>query len=88
MRSRRLLSPDIMKPYRECSDCGCRYTVDSRTRKRQLPIAALALLAFGLTIAVGVYGMAWLLPAIASHIVLWIYIGLTVSKMTYVQYPD
>lgn len=88
MRSRSLLSHYSLKPYRVCPDCHARYTVDAKSKKRRAPIAALALVALGLTVAVGVRGWGWLLPAVLSHIVLWTYIGYALSKTSYVQYPD
>ncbi len=88
MRSRSLLSHYSLKPYRVCPDCNAKYRADPKTRKRQIPIALLALTALVLTLAVGLEGMAWLLPAIASHIILWVYIGYAISKTVYVRYPD
>lgn len=88
MRSRSLLSYYSLKPYRVCPDCNARYTSDAGTRTRQLPIAILALIASGLTIAASIKGLVWLLPAVVSHIVLWSFIGYHLSKMTYVPYPD
>ena len=58
------------------------------TKKRQVPIVLLILIALGLTVAVGLRGFIWLLPAVLSHIILWVYVGYAVSKVTYVQYPD
>jgi uncharacterized protein (DUF983 family) len=88
MRSRSLLSHYSLKPYRVCPDCKARYTSDARTRKRQIPIVLLAVIASGATIAVGLKGLVWVLPAVLSHIVLWGYIGYALSKMRYVRYPD
>jgi hypothetical protein len=88
MRSRSLLSHYALKPYRVCPDCHARYTVDATTRKRRGPIVFLSLIALGLTAAVSVGGMVWLLPAVASHIALWVYVGYAASKVVYVAYPD
>ena len=88
MRSRSLLSHYSLKPYRVCPDCNARYTSDLNTKKRQVPIVLLILIALGLTVAVGLRGFIWLLPAVLSHIILWVYVGYAVSKVTYVQYPD
>lgn len=77
-----------LKPYRLCPDCNSKYRADLKTRKRQVPIFILALIALGLTFAVSLKGFVWLLPAVVSHIILWAYIGYTLSKVTYVQYPD
>jgi hypothetical protein len=88
MRSRSLLSHYSSKPYRVCPDCNANYTTDSKTRKRQIRIIILTLNALVLTVSVGLKGVAWLLPAVVSHVILWGYIGYALSKVTYVQYPD
>lgn len=88
MRSRSLLSHYSLKPYRVCPDCQARYTADSKSKRRQVLIAILALVALGLTAAVRFEGLGWLLPAVASYIVLWVYVGYALSKIVYVRYPD
>lgn len=88
MRSRSLLSHYSLKPYRVCPDCSAKYTADSKTKKRQIPIMILALTAFGLTLAVRWKGVFWLLPAVVSYIILWVCVGYALSKVTYVQYPE
>ena len=88
MRSTSLSSYYSLKPYRVCPDCGTKYTADQKTKQRQVPIIILTLIALGLSIAVGSLGVTWLLPAIMSHIVLWSYVGYTVSKVVYVQHLD
>mgnify|MGYP001812225881 CR=1 FL=1 len=77
-----------LRPYRVCPDCNSKYTTDPKTRKRQVPIIILVLVAMGLTFAVSLEGFAWLLPAALSHIILWGYIGYAISRVTYVKYPD
>ena len=86
MRSRSLFSHYSLKPYQVCPDCGAKYTTDSKTRRRQVPIFILAMIMLGMTAVVGIKGFAWLLPAIASHIILWVYVGYAVSRIKYVQY--
>ena len=88
MRSRSLLSHYSLKPYRVCPDCNAKYTADSKTKKRQIPIMLLALTAVGLTFAVRWKGFVWLLPAMVNYIILWVYVGYALSKVTYVQYPE
>jgi hypothetical protein len=88
MRSRSLLSHYSLKPYRVCPDCNAKYSADSNTRQRQIRIMILALVALVLTVSVSLDGVAWLLPAVVSHIVLWGYVGYALSKVVYVQYPD
>jgi len=48
----------------------------------------LALTAVGLTFAVRWKGFVWLLPAMVNYIILWVYVGYALSKVTYVQYPE
>lgn len=88
MRSRSLLADFSLKPCRVCPDCNAKYRADAKTRRRQVPIIILALIASSLTFAVSLKGIVWLLPAVVSHIILWTYIGYVLSKLTYVQYPD
>ena len=88
MRSRNLLPQLSFKPYRQCPDCNAKYRADLKSRRRLVPIVFLALAAMGLTSAVGMKGLIWLLPAVVSHIILWAYIGYALSKLVYVQYPD
>lgn len=48
----------------------------------------LALITLGLTIGTTLRGSDWLLPAFVSLIVLWVYVGYALSKITYVQYHE
>ena len=43
-------------------------------------------LALGLTFLAGAAGGALWVPAVASHIVLWAYLGYATSKVRYVEY--
>ncbi len=86
MRNRSLLSHYSLKPNRVCPDCNAKYTSDLKTKKRQIPIVILGLVALGLTFTVSLKGIGWLLPTIASHIALWVYTGYAVSKVTNVKY--
>jgi hypothetical protein len=88
MRGRSLLSTGSLKPYLVCPDCNAKYQSDAKTRRRQIPIALLALAALVLTTVAGRQGGFWILPAVASHILLWVYIGHTVTRVIYVPYPD
>jgi uncharacterized protein (DUF983 family) len=88
MRSRSLWSHYSLKPYRVCPDCNAKYTSDSKSKRRQVPILALALSTLGLTIAVTLRGSDWVWPAFMSHIVFWVYVGYALSKITYVRYHD
>ena len=88
MRSRSLLSYYSWKPYRVCPDCNARYTADRETRRQQVGILVLALVALGLVVAVILRGFVWLVPAVLSHVMLWVYIGYVLSKVTYIPYRD
>jgi len=88
MRSRSLWSHYSLKPYRVCPDCHAKYTSDSKSKRRQVPIVVLGLITLGLTIAIKLRGFDWLLPAALSQVVLWAYVGYAVSKVTYVPYDD
>jgi transposase-like protein len=88
MRSRSLWSPLSLKPYRVCPDCNAKYTSDSKSKRRQVPIMVLALISLGLSIGVTLRRSDWLLPAFVSVIVLGVYVGYAVSKITYVRYHD
>ena len=88
MRSRSLLSHYSLKPYRVCPDCNAKYTTDAKSKRRQGPIAILALVALALTFAARFEGSSWLIPALVSYIVMWVYIGYALSKIEYVRYCD
>jgi len=88
MRSRSLLSHYSLKPYRVCPDCHAKYTSDSKSKRRQVPILVLGLITLGLLIEVTMKGSIWILPAFVSLIVLWVYVGYALSKVTYVQFHD
>lgn len=88
MQGKSLLSQFSLKPYRVCPDCGARYTSDTRSKRRQVPILCLVLLALGLSLAIGIYGSAWLVPAVLSHMVLWSYVVYAFSKLAYVPYRN
>jgi uncharacterized protein (DUF983 family) len=88
MRSRNLLSHYSVKPYRVCPDCNAKYTSDLKSKRRQVPIIVLTLITLGLFITVTLKGSVWLLPAVVSLIVLWVYVGYALSKVTYVQFHD
>ena len=88
MRSRSLLSHYSLKPYRVCLDCNAKYTSDSKSKRRQVPILVLGLITLGLMIEVTLNGSVWILPAFVSLIVLWVYVGYALSKVTYVRFHD
>jgi uncharacterized protein (DUF983 family) len=88
MRSRSLLSHYSLKPYRVCPDCKAKYTSDSNTKKRVLPILILTLVALGLTLAAHFKGFAWGVAAVVGYIFLWVYVAYAVSKVTYVKYDE
>jgi hypothetical protein len=48
----------------------------------------LALITIGLHIGITLRGSVWVLPAFVSIIVLLVYVGHAVSKVTYVRYHD
>jgi len=88
MRCRSLLSHYSLRPYRVCPDCNEKYTSDSKSKRRQVPILVLGLITLGLMIEVTLKGSVWILPAFVSLIVLWVYVGYALSKVTYVRFHD
>lgn len=88
MRSRSLLSQYSLKPYRVCPDCKAKYTSDSNTKKRLLPIVILTLVALGLTVAAHLKGFVWGVAAVFGYVLLWIYVAYAVSKVNYVKYDE
>lgn len=87
MRSMDLISHYQLKSYRVCPDCNAKFTVDRRTKRRQLLVIPLVFATFLLTVAVPLKGLIWLGPAILSHVALWTYLAHVVSKTKYVSYP-
>jgi len=53
-----------------------------------VPILVLGLITLGLMIEVTLKGSVWMLPAFVSLIVLWVYVGYALSKVTYVRFHD
>jgi uncharacterized protein (DUF983 family) len=88
MRSRSLWSHYSLKPYRVCPDCNAKYTSDSKSKRRQVPIMVLGLITIGLMVGATLRGSDWLLPAFVSLVVLWVYVGYALSKVTYVRFHD
>jgi len=88
MRSRSLWSHYSLKPYRVCPDCNAKYTSDSKSKRRQVPIMVLGLITIGLMVLARLRGSDWLLPAFVSLVVFTVYVGYAVSKVTYVRFHD
>lgn len=88
MQTRSLKLHYSLKPYRIRPDCNAKYTTDLKTKKRQIPILILSLTGLGFTIIAAFKGPAWVLLAAVCYIILWVYIGYTLSKITYVKYND
>ena len=65
------------KPYRQCPFCGGRFTVDERTRRRQGIAALLAVVSFGLTLALLFEGVRWLPLASLCYCALALLIDMT-----------
>ena len=65
------------KPYRQCPFCGGRFTVDERTRRRQGVAALLAVVSFGLTLAMLFEGVRWLPLASLCYCALALVIDMT-----------
>jgi uncharacterized protein (DUF983 family) len=86
MRSRSLLSHYSLKPYRVCPDCNARYTADPATKKRMVLIFIVTVIALSLTVAARLKGFVWGVAAVLWYVLLWVYIGYAVSKVSYVQY--
>lgn len=88
MRSRSLLPQFRFKPYDVCPDCGAKYRFDARTRRRALIMVVLALLQLALSTAGLRLGFPWGLAAFFGGVGLLVYVGYTLSKMSFVQYRD
>jgi uncharacterized protein (DUF983 family) len=86
MRSRSLLSHYSLKPYRVCPDCNARYTADSTTKKRMVLIFILTVVALSLAVAARLKGYVWGVAAVLWYVLLWVYIGHALSKVSYVRY--
>ena len=59
-----------LKPYRLCPNCRQRFTVDSRTKRRQLIALILAVSSLIFTIGWCFVDQPWIVPSITSYIVL------------------
>ncbi len=62
--------PSVFANYRICPKCAGRFTVDSRTKRRQAVAIVIALVCLVLTILWYSRGSEWLIPALISYAVL------------------
>ena len=88
MRDRSMLDHYSLRPYRVCPDCGAKYTVDARSKRRRVLIALFALATVGLSVAGFFRGYPWSLASFFAGIGLLAYTGYALSKMIYVSYGD
>lgn len=88
MRSRSLLAHYSWKPYRVCPDCQAKYTVDFRTKRRQVVVVPFALITFAFAAAGYLRGFPWSVVTLLAGIGLLIYAGYVLSKMRYVEFRE
>lgn len=86
MRTAGMLTQFSMKSYRVCPNCQSKYTTDKRTRRRSVWIVIFALITVGLSVRAMVMGFPWGLASVVSGTALLVYVGYTLSKMSYVEY--
>ena len=76
------------KSYHVCPDCRARYTADNKTKQRALLIAIFALVTAGLSAAGFLVGFPLGIAAFGAGIGLLLFVGYTLSKISYVQYRN
>jgi hypothetical protein len=86
MRSRSLVEHYTFKPYRVCPDCQTKYIADRRTKSRLRLVAVWALVTAALSVLAYIKGPPWSLLPLLSGIGLLVYVGYSLSKVTYVEY--
>jgi hypothetical protein len=53
-----------------CPNCAGKFTVDARTKRRQAVCLVIALVSLAFTMLLYFQGSQWLIPALASYVVL------------------
>ena len=86
VRIRELPNPGFLDNYRICPNCGDRFTVDSDTKYRQAIFVIVALVSLTFTLVLYFDGTAWLLPALASYVVLGLLVYWGNKKLFFVPY--
>lgn len=86
MRTAGMLTQFGLKSYRVCPNCQSKYTTDKSTRRRAVWIVIFALITVGLSAGAMVMGFPWGLASVVSGTALLVYVGYTLSKMSYVEY--
>lgn len=76
------------KNYRVCPSCLGRITVDADTKIRQALFLVLALISLGFTAMLQFDGQHWLLPALASYLVMAIALYRGTKKVFFVPYDS
>ena len=67
---RKLDHPGLFANYRLCPDCKEAFTVDDKTRRRQMICIGIALLSLAFTVLLYFGENDWLLPALVSYALL------------------
>ena len=88
MRSRGMLDHYGFKPYRICPDCHGKYTTDVGTKRRAGLATVFAIFTLALSAISWFEGFPWGFAAASSGLALLIYVGYTLSKLTFVEYRD
>lgn len=67
---RKLDHPGLFANYRVCPECGGLFTVDTDTKYRQAIFIVIALISLVYTLQLYFCGSEWLVPSLASYVVL------------------
>jgi len=74
------------KPYRLCPHCSQPFCVDGATKRRKVVALVLAVVSLALTSCLHFLGNNWLIPSIASCIILGVFIYLANKRVIFVPY--
>ena len=86
MRTRSLIAEYGIKPYLVCPDCGSKYTTDRKTKRRAGLIAIFALITAAVSTEAALLGFPFGLVALVAGAGLLLFVGYTLSQVTYVKY--
>lgn len=76
------------KNYRLCPQCGGKITVDRDTKIRQILFIVIAFISLGFTVMLHFEGNAWLLPALASYLVMAVVLYWGTKHVRFVPYES
>lgn len=76
----------LFTSYRICPNCDGRIIADSDTRSRQYIFIVISVISLVVTALLYFYGNKWLLPALATYLVMGVYLWWATTRVYFVRY--